>query len=325
MGIDGIGSSVVIAFAALLWFIYLVPTWLRRREYLSTERNAVRLQQTLRIMAETAQVPDAVRIETHARAVAAQQRALRARRAALGDTGPVEPTVTESKHAEAEPAAVHAAPRTGSSASRRLRRSRAATTFVMLSALVGAGFGVSGLSATGGWVLLAASVVVAVGALALLGQMAAVARMRRESGSVRPARARTAIYDDAEHEDERADRGWMPQPIPKPLYLNARERAAEMAATTTARPVSPHPVPAAAHANRTNEHDELLAAAAAAERALRAAHASPEVTRVSVPATATLATPPEAPNRFARMGVIDDANAEPANLDEILARRRAVG
>src|SRR5690606_41774453 len=60
MGIDGIGSSVVIAFAALLWFIYLVPTWLRRREYLSTERNAVRLQQTLRIMAETAQVPDAV-------------------------------------------------------------------------------------------------------------------------------------------------------------------------------------------------------------------------------------------------------------------------
>src|SRR5690606_25708013 len=45
MGFEGLSSSVVIVLAAVLWLVYLVPTWLRRREYLSTERNAVRLQQ----------------------------------------------------------------------------------------------------------------------------------------------------------------------------------------------------------------------------------------------------------------------------------------
>ncbi len=37
------GGGVVLAIAAALWLLYLVPTWLRRREYLATERNAVRL------------------------------------------------------------------------------------------------------------------------------------------------------------------------------------------------------------------------------------------------------------------------------------------
>jgi hypothetical protein len=78
MGAEGFGSSIVIAFAALLWLVYLVPTWFRRKEYLSTERNAVRLQQTLRIMAETAEVPQQVRVETSARSAAAQEKLLRA-------------------------------------------------------------------------------------------------------------------------------------------------------------------------------------------------------------------------------------------------------
>src|SRR5690554_7254880 len=76
MGFEGLSSSVVIVLAAVLWLVYLVPTWLRRREYLSTERNAVRLQQTLRIMAETAEVPDQVRIEATTRNVAAQEKIL---------------------------------------------------------------------------------------------------------------------------------------------------------------------------------------------------------------------------------------------------------
>ncbi|MBX3094123.1 MAG: hypothetical protein KF680_06225 [Cryobacterium sp.] len=325
MGIDGVGSSVIIAFAALLWFIYLVPTWLRRREYLSTERNAVRLQQTLRIMAETAQVPDAVRIETQARAIAAQQRALRARRAALGETGPVAPvtefegvesgasrTATESRVARG---VVHAGSAASSSASRRLRRSRGVTALVLFAAVTGLGFGVAEAVTTGAWVLLAASVVVALGAIALLNQMAAVARMRREGSAVRRTPARTVLYDDAEHDEVEADRGWMPQPIPKPLYLQAREQAEAAASIAQAAPV-----PAADHSNRAAPHDELLAAAAAATQALRAAHA--EVTRVSAPARPVRA---EEPNRFARMGVIDETDAAPANLDEILARRRAVG
>ncbi|NUT58077.1 MAG: hypothetical protein HOQ00_04425, partial [Agromyces sp.] len=51
---DVIGGGVLVAAAAALWIAYLLPSWLRRRQYLATERNAVRLQQTLRILAETA-------------------------------------------------------------------------------------------------------------------------------------------------------------------------------------------------------------------------------------------------------------------------------
>ena len=74
---DVLGGGVVVALAAALWLAYLIPVWLRRREYLATERNAVRLQQTLRILAETSELPDAVRYEATARTVAEQQRILR--------------------------------------------------------------------------------------------------------------------------------------------------------------------------------------------------------------------------------------------------------
>ena len=69
----GLGGGVMLALAAGLWLVYLVPSWLRRREYLATERNAVRLQQTLRVLAATAEVPDAVRAETNARSIAQHQ------------------------------------------------------------------------------------------------------------------------------------------------------------------------------------------------------------------------------------------------------------
>lgn len=77
MATDGIGSSVIIALAAVMWFLYFIPTWLKRQEYLATERNAVRLQQTMRILAESAEMPSVVRVEATARTVAAQERALR--------------------------------------------------------------------------------------------------------------------------------------------------------------------------------------------------------------------------------------------------------
>jgi len=58
MDIGSWGGGLVLALVAVLWLVYLVPTWQRRREYLATERNAVRLQQTLRILAQTAELPE---------------------------------------------------------------------------------------------------------------------------------------------------------------------------------------------------------------------------------------------------------------------------
>ncbi|AYG02757.1 hypothetical protein [Gryllotalpicola protaetiae] len=72
-----LGGGVVVALAAALWLAYLIPTWLRRREYMATERNAVRLQQTLRILAEAAEVPEEIHVEANARDIAETQKALR--------------------------------------------------------------------------------------------------------------------------------------------------------------------------------------------------------------------------------------------------------
>ena len=74
MELTSAGTAIMLAIAAGLWFLYLVPTWVRRREYLATERTATRLQQTMRVLAETAEVPDAVRIAATARDAARAER-----------------------------------------------------------------------------------------------------------------------------------------------------------------------------------------------------------------------------------------------------------
>lgn len=307
MGAEGFGSSIVIALAALLWLVYLVPTWFRRREYLATERNAVRLQQTLRIMAETAEVPQEVRVETSARGAAVQEKLLRAQRQR-------ETAMAQAQLAAAERAAARSLAESmpalsthvlrGPSASRRLRRSRALTSLVLLASLVGVGFGVSQLLGAGGWLLLASSAVVAVGSFAMLAQMAAVGRARAElAGGVRVQRVQAAQPAHEVREPVRQESGWTPVPVPKPLYLS--------------RPQADRAVEASLDAAA-----ELREAAAAAERRLREAQQSPTVTPIIRPAAASapVAVPP---SRFARMGYLDDAESGTTDLDAVLQRRRA--
>lgn len=68
------GTALLLAVAATLWLVYLVPIWLRRSEYLATERNAARLGQTLRVLAETTEATQELRTELTAREIARQQR-----------------------------------------------------------------------------------------------------------------------------------------------------------------------------------------------------------------------------------------------------------
>ena len=83
----GLGTTLVLIIAVVLWVAYLVPVWTRKREYLATERNAIRLQQTLRIMAESAEAPEEVQLEADARTIAVQQKAVeREVRAAVKST-----------------------------------------------------------------------------------------------------------------------------------------------------------------------------------------------------------------------------------------------
>ncbi|MEO7146555.1 MAG: hypothetical protein ABIX09_01535 [Terrimesophilobacter sp.] len=293
MGIDGIGSSAIIALAAVLWFIYLIPTWLRRREYLSTERNAVRLQQTVRIMAESAEIPDVVRVEANARAVAAQRAALRAQDRLA--PRPAFPSVltdggTFRFEGSSTPSTLRA---------KRLRRSRAFASFVLFAATVSTGFGGFFLATTGSWVLVAASATVGIGAFGLLGQLAAVGNARRELfKATLAAPAAGQLRARALTEAEELPAAWTPVPLPKPLYLS-------------------HPVPVRPLSQlddaKTDHGDELRRAAADSERALRTAQSASEVSRIAPP------------SKFAAMGIVDERDVVVTDLDDILRRRRLAG
>src|SRR5690606_8644944 len=71
------GGGVIFVVAPLLWAAVLVPSWVRRRECKSADQHALRLQRTLRVLAETAEVPTELRVEATAREALAQEKLLR--------------------------------------------------------------------------------------------------------------------------------------------------------------------------------------------------------------------------------------------------------
>jgi hypothetical protein len=302
MGADGVGSSVIIALAAVLWLAYLVPTWLKRREYLATERNALRLQQTLRIMAETSEVPQQVRAETTARNAATQERVLKnqlRRTAAIAEAQDAAVARAAARRlAETQPA-IAADVAASSSASRRLRRSRAITSVILSASLAGTGLGVAQFAASGAWMLLAVGVAVTAGSIGMLGQMASVGRTR--AALARSLRSRPVVVVEAPRAvvvpPAPVQTTWTPVPVPKPLYMS-------------------RPAPERSLVASLEAAAELRQAAADAERRLREAHEAPEVTPIRPAA-------PTVPSRFARMGFVEEQPETHTDLDAVLRRRRA--
>ncbi|WP_309707859.1 hypothetical protein [Pseudolysinimonas sp.] len=286
----GAGTAIMLAVAAVLWFLYLVPTWLRRREYLATERTATRLQQTIRVLAETAEMPDAVRVAATAREAARQERMLRA----------------QERRADAMAARQVAAVRRETPASaprpnldpdvlrrRRMRRTRLGASLLMVAATVVALTQVWLIATTG--MTLGAVGILAVsaagGAVAIAVQRRLDARAMPRAGSARP---RTAVQvRDVAPAAQRQP--WTPVEMPRPMYLS--------------RP-APEPL-----APRPDLAEALRAAAAEAEATLRAAQTSPEVVRLRSSRS----------SKYAGMGVLGPDAVEATDLDEVLRRRRSAG
>jgi hypothetical protein len=177
--------------------------------------------------------------------------------------------------------------------------------------------------------LFAASVVVAVASVGMLGRLA---RTRHRVPAARPVAAApvaAALYDHADDEVVPQVRPtWTPQPLPKPLHLSRGTIAASAMASIDAA-------------------TELRRAAARAELEERAARLAPEVmplrpaVPVAVPAAPAAAAPGHgasgpaasapaasvhaADPRFAAMGLVDDVDASSIDLDAALRRRRAAG
>lgn len=238
----GLGTSLVLLVAVVLWIAYLVPVWTRKREYLATERNAIRLQQTLRIMAESAEAPEEVRIEADARTIAVHQRAV-AKEARLQQALEHAKAVARARELDEQIKAVErevrAAVKSSVSRAQRLRRTRLAcfALVVLGIAAVVAGALVPGLQ-----VLLAVGAAVAVlGVVGLVAVNASSTRMRRVAEATAPrvkdlveARevAAEAVATEARSAEraERAERPaarseepveqsgprtWTPQPLPE--------------------------------------------------------------------------------------------------------------
>ncbi|SMH32570.1 hypothetical protein SAMN06295885_0753 [Rathayibacter oskolensis] len=317
MSSDWLGGGVVWALAAVLWVAYLIPTWVRRRSYNATERNAVRLQQTLRILAETAEVPEHVRAEATAREVALQQRRLRVTETRQR----AEEKAQAMELAQAEKAAREALRQATASTRRSMQTGRSALRWrqgAALTVLIGLVAAVVGLvmlpfGGTGAVPLVGALVLAAgLGTLIVLApgrrRQAAPAAVATDTAEV--ARRRAEVFEAELAEEAVADDevpaaespSWTPQPLPKPLYLSRGTVAASAMASIDAV-------------------ERLRAAAAEAELAQRAAAAAPEVAPIRTPkATAPAPEAPRPSSRFASMGVVEGVDA--IDLDQALQRRR---
>jgi hypothetical protein len=316
MSSEALGGGVMVAVAAALWVAYLMPTWSRRRQYLAVERNAVRLQQTMRILAETAEVPEPVRLEANARTVRTQQKILAAaEEAARLEAKAAADAARAARRLAAETAAAARAPAlvTPAVRMRRLRKWRALSSLVLLAGIVLVVAGVLPVILSGSWLMVGAGAILVVAALLSLSRLARAARAARVV-AVSPVAAPIAAqrFEPVQLEESPAPvQTWTPQPLPKPLYLS-RGSIAQTAMAS---------VDAAA---------ELRKAAAEAELARRAAQiaARTPVTPIARPAAragggAAVAT--TASSRFASMGIVGETEPGMTDLDAVLRRRRAVG
>ncbi|MCI9857050.1 large exoprotein [Microbacterium proteolyticum] len=77
MGGQVLSGGVIVFVAVALWLVYLLPSWQSRHRFTSAERNAVRLNQALRVLAETAEAPREVQLELTARTAHQQQKLAR--------------------------------------------------------------------------------------------------------------------------------------------------------------------------------------------------------------------------------------------------------
>jgi hypothetical protein len=247
---SGSGSTILLLVAAALWLVYLVPLWMKRSEYYATERNAARLGQTIRLLANTTETSKEIKAELKARSIAKKEReAQRQLRIASS------PALTVAE-----------------------RRRRTKQIFSLTFA-VGALAGVTAFLA--GWPLqvIWASSTVATFSFAILGRLN---RVSQQAALAAPAsRGFTAGASQVN------PRAWTPTPVPEP-------RTAPVAQAE-------HPLPS---------RDELVRQARSAAVAQRPEEFEDEGLAVVSP--------------FARMGEIEAKPTERLNLDEVLARRRAV-
>ena len=307
VGFTGLDGGIMVALAAGLWLVYLMPTLFKRREYAALEKTNIRRQQAMRVLEETAPIPVRQRVEQ-----------IVTPSGQISDRDKLAEAIKRSREAQAarvasqRMAAESTPPAQAASAklriARRLRRTRAFVSLVLVAAVVTAVVQVvlmvSEGVAPGAWPVLGFSAVAAIVSFAALGRLASIARRRQTLvvPQARPVRTR-AVEEQRVAAVRPPVATWTPVPVPKPLYLSR----------TTAPAV----------ASGTDPVESLRAAALESDRALREAQGAPEVSPITSPErNPAVPTAPAAPSKYASMGLLGSSDVEGTNLDEALRRRR---
>lgn len=342
MGTGGLGGGVMFIVIALLWGAVLVPAWFRRREFNAAERNALRLQRTLRVLAETAEVPQEVRVEATAREALAHERLLRtaqkrqeAEREAELASARAEQVRAEirAQQMQRKQVAMNRAAKLRKPIVRRVRSFAALIGLLgVVGSLVGLGMLIAGI---GPAVLLGSLLAFTVG----LGTLVLLAPGRAK---LAPIPAEQAVVDtafDGEAFDQVAPTGETHDSAA--AHAAAQQAAAERIerARTMARVRE-----ARAYAPRENQPDSMLLREVrehvARERRLAASGQGPSSSADSSAAATKRDTAAErdtagvAPertraarpgSRLSELGVVGDTSEGMPNLDQVLSRRRNAG
>lgn len=285
-----LSGGVIVVVAVLLWALYFLPSWRGRHQYYSAERNAVRLNQALRVLAETSETPEEVRLELTARHALAQQR--------LAKRMQAEKENVELEQLRQELAATRLDPVVRQARARRRVRFTASSALTLAIGMLG--LGTWQLIAVGGWMLIAAGALLAIAGITVLTRMAHVAQHSVRRAARKVATPTTARVSPPLHDQGRAP--WTPRSLPQPMVTVSGSRAQAAQAEIDAQ-------------------GERRRAAQLAELRRRAEELAPPAPTVLPARPAAAASEAESP--YARMGIVDDAEIE-SHVRELLARR-AVG
>ncbi|MDO8383559.1 MAG: hypothetical protein Q7T17_11365 [Microbacterium sp.] len=301
MGGQVLGGGVILLVAVALWLVYLVPTWHSRHQYYAAERNAVRLNQAIRVLAETSETPGEVRLELNARTALQQQRLAR-RLQAEHQSAELEELREQVAHARSAPLARRA---------RARRRARLVATTLLLVGLSGTGFGIWQVVQGGAQTFLWAGAASVGLSLIVLQRMAHVAARAAVADSA--AEQPVAVRREASVQDlapAMPQREWTPRTLPQPLVSSNGSRAAAQLDAADAR-----------EALRRAAREEALRTQIERQQTepSRPQRIDRTVARVEAQeAPAASVAPARSP--YAGMGVVDDAEIE-AHVRALLRQR----
>lgn len=341
-----LGGGVLFVALAVLWVVVLVPSWARGREFRAAEQNAARLQRTLRVLAETAEVPQEHRVEATAKEALAHEKKLLAtkKRQDADRRTELQQFHTKQLLAEQEEKRAqqrhHAAQRAEKMKSKRFKTLRLMLAAIALFGVVGVAVGTV-VAVVGQTAVILGWSVFATGAASAL--LVALAPGRQPAPSVahteRTARPESAVRFD---EIKRSDSAATTQAHAE-AQAQAAQRLERARALARARATSP-----TAQAERENRPDSILLqeARATVQKHRAEQHASDAVVEDSpkqnepiTPTSQTPGTGGQAPvldvaarsrnlavqARLRQMGVVGDTAEGMPDLDETLKRRRDAG